>query len=228
MIVAIDLANGSANRAFALGTEQITGRATHQVVGGPDGVEAAVYARLRRELGFRLSAPVVESYVSVPQLDAQPMLLLGIDPFAEPPFRSYLGGGQSGDAASVDGFGSYLTPFLVERNTVLIGQSVAERYDLQPGQLLPIRIGARREMLKIIGLLVPSDELSRRALDGLLIVDISTAQELLGKVGRLDRIDLMVPPGAEGNAKLDEIRRIPARRRPHRSPIRPVPIPWKR
>ncbi|MCZ0940353.1 MAG: hypothetical protein OXJ55_17040, partial [Caldilineaceae bacterium] len=38
MIVAIDLANGSANRAFALGTEQITGRATHQVVGGPDGV----------------------------------------------------------------------------------------------------------------------------------------------------------------------------------------------
>ena len=208
MIVAIDLANGSANRAFALGTEQITGRATHQVVGGPDGVEAAVYARLRRELGFRLSAPVVESYVSVPQLDAQPMLLLGIDPFAEPPFRSYLGGGQSVDAASVDGFGSYLTPFLVERNTVLIGQSVAERYDLQPGQLLPIRIGARREMLKIIGLLVPSDELSRRALDGLLIVDISTAQELLGKVGRLDRIDLIVPPGAEGNAKLDEIRRL--------------------
>ena len=208
MIVAIDLANGSANRAFALGTEQITGRATHQVVGGPDGVEAAVYARLRRELGFRLSAPVVESYVSVPQLDAQPMLLLGIDPFAEPPFRSYLGGGQSVDAASVDGFGSYLTPFLVERNTVLIGQSVAERYDLQPGQLLPIRIGARREMLKIIGLLVPSDELSRRALDGLLIVDISTAQELLGKVGRLDRIDLIVPPGAEGNAKLDEIRRF--------------------
>ena len=144
------------------------------------------------------------------------------------PFAVIWAAANLGDAASVDGFGSYLTPFLVERNTVLIGQSVAERYGLQPGQLLPIRIGARREMLKIIGLLVPSDELSRRALDGLLIVDISTAQELLGKVGRLDRIDLIVPPGAEGNAKLDEIRRIPARRRPHRSPIGPVPIPWKR
>ncbi len=207
MIVAIDLANGSANRAFALGTEQITGRATHQVVGGPDGVDAAVYARLRRELAFRLSAPVVESYVSVPQLDAQPMRLLGIDPFAEPPFRSYLGG-QSVDAAAVDGFGSYLTPFLVEPNTVLIGQSVAARYGLQPGQSLPVRIGARREMLEIVGLLVPSDELSRRALDGLLIVDISTAQELLDRVGRLDRIDLIVPPGPAGDAKLDEIREI--------------------
>ena len=209
MIVAIDLANGSANRAFALGTEQITGRATHQIVGGPDGVDAAVYTRLRRELGFRLSAPVVESYVSVPQLDAQPMRLLGIDPFAEPPFRSYLGGGgQPANAASIDGVGDYLSPFLVQPKTVFIGQSVADRYGLQPGQELPVRIGARQEMLTIIGLLAPSDELSRRALDGLLIVDISTAQEVLGKIGRLDRVDLILSTDAEGAAQLDKINAI--------------------
>ena len=205
MIVAIDLANTSANRAFALGTEQITGRATHQIVGGPDGVDAAVYTRLRRELGYRLSAPVVESYVSVPQLDAQPMRLLGIDPFAEAPFRSYLGGGQPQNVASAGSVGSYLTPFLVQPNTVLIGQSVAERYGLQTGQELPVRIGARQKMLTIVGLLVPSDELGRRALDGLLIVDISTAQEVLGKIGRLDRIDLILSADADGAAQLDVI-----------------------
>ncbi len=205
MIVAIDLANTSANRAFALGTEQITGRATHQIVGGPDGVDAAVYTRLRRELGYRLSAPVVESYVRVPQLDAQPMRLLGIDPFAEAPFRSYLGGGQPQNVASAGSVGSYLTPFLVQPNTVLIGQSVAERYGLQTGQELPVRIGARQEMLTIVGLLVPSDELGRRALDGLLIVDISTAQEVLGKIGRLDRIDLILSADADGAAQLDVI-----------------------
>ena len=33
--VAIDLANGSASRAFNLSTESISGRATHQIVGGP-------------------------------------------------------------------------------------------------------------------------------------------------------------------------------------------------
>ena len=208
MIVAIDLANTSANRAFALGTEQITGRATHQIVGGPDGVDAAVYTRLRRELGYRLSAPVVESYVSVPQLDAQPMRLLGIDPFAEAPFRSYLGGGQPQNVASAGSVGSYLTPFLVQPNTVLIGQSVAERYGLQTGQELPVRIGARQEMLTIVGLLVPSDELGRRALDGLLIVDISTAQEVLGKIGRLDRIDLILSADADGAAQLDVISAI--------------------
>ena len=207
MIVAIDLANGSANRAFALGTEQITGRATHQVVGGPDGVDSSFYTRLRRELGFRLSAPVVESYVTVPKLDAQPMRLLGIDPFAEPPFRSYLGGDeQTNNAATADGFGNYITPFLLEPKTVLIGQSVADRYNLRPGQPLPIRIGARMEELRIVGLLVPSNELSRRALDGLLIVDISTAQEILGRIGSLDRIDLIVQSGTVGVSRLEEVR----------------------
>ncbi len=206
MIVAIDLANGSAGRAFALGTEQITGKATHQIVGGPDGVDASVYVRLRRELGFRLSAPIVESFVSAPQLDAQPMRLLGIDPFAEPPFRSYLGSSdQSVPGASLDSVGGYLSPFLVQPNTVLISRSVADRYGLQPGQTLPIRVGTRQEILTVIGLLVPSDELSRRALDGLLIADISTAQEVLDKIGRLDRIDLILAAGADGAAELDEI-----------------------
>ena len=208
MIVAIDLANGSANRAFALGAEQVTGKATHQIVGGPDGLETAVYASLRRELGFRMSAPVVESYVSVPQLDGQPMRLLGIDPFAEPPFRSYLGGGLLPNGGPAGGAGGFLAPFLLEPNSVLIGQSLAERYALQAGETLSIGIGARRQTLTVIGLLAPTDELSRRALEGLLIVDISTAQEVLGKVGRLDRIDLILPGDAGGAAKRGEIEAI--------------------
>ena len=208
MIVAIDLANGSANRAFALGAEQVTGKATHQIVGGPDGLETVVYARLRRELGFRMSAPVVESYVSVPQLDGQPMRLLGIDPFAEPPFRSYLGGGLLPNGGPAGDAGSFLAPFLLEPYSVLIGQSLADRYGLQAGETLSIGIGARRQTLTVIGLLAPTDELSRRALEGLLIVDISTAQEVLGKVGRLDRIDLILPGDAGGAAKRGEIEAI--------------------
>lgn len=88
MIVAIDLANGSAERAFNLGAETVAGRATHQIVGGPTGLDESVYTRLRREVAYRASAPIVESYVVAPQLDGQPMRLLGVDPFAEPPFRS--------------------------------------------------------------------------------------------------------------------------------------------
>ncbi len=203
MIVAIDLANSSANRAFELGTETVAGRATHQIVAGPAGLDERVYLRLRRELGYRLSAPVVESYITALELDAQPMRLLGVDPFAEPPFRSYLG-----NDTRVVGQENALTDLLLRPNTVLLSQVVAQRYGIQPGEPLHVRAGSRQVTLTVVGLLQPGDELSRRALDGLLLADIATAQEVLERVGRLDRIDLILPEGAEGQAIQERIQAI--------------------
>ena len=195
MIVAIDLANGSATRAFALGTETVTGRATHQIVGGPSGLDEQIYTSLRRDLGYRSSAPVVESYVTAVELDSQPMRLLGIDPFADSPFRSYLG---AGDATI--GTTNFLGDLMVRPNTMLLSTDVATRYNLQTGDRVTIRIAGRTTQLEIIGLLSPADDLSRRALQGLLITDISTAQEVLGQLGRLARIDLIIP---EANTEAD-------------------------
>ncbi|HAJ36969.1 MAG TPA: ABC transporter substrate-binding protein, partial [Chloroflexi bacterium] len=153
------------------------------------GLDERVYARLRTEAAYRLSAPVVESYVVADALDGQPMRLLGVDPFAEAPFRSYLGPGDQtqGPAAS------YLSELMVQPDTVLLSTEVAARYGLAVGDTLTVRYGSDRIDLTIAGLLAPSDDLSRRALDGLLATDIATAQEVLGKVGRIDRIDLIVP-----------------------------------
>ena len=81
MMVSIDLANGSARRAFALSTDAITGKATHRVVGGPAGLDEDIYRRIRAEVGFSPAAPVVEGYVAVPQLGGQPVILK----FPEPP-----------------------------------------------------------------------------------------------------------------------------------------------
>ena len=53
VIVAIDIANGSASRAFALSSESVTGKATHQIVGGPNGFSSELYTRLRLELGIK-------------------------------------------------------------------------------------------------------------------------------------------------------------------------------
>lgn len=201
MIVAIDLANGSAARAFELGTETVTGRATHQIVGGPRGLDEQIYTQLRREVGYRASAPVVESYVTALELDAQPLRLLGIDPFAETPFRSYLGTLNQTTAPAPD----YLTPLMVQPNTILLSTEVAERYGLAVGESVTVQIGSRRQALTIVGLLAPADDLSRRGLSGLLLTDIATAQEVLDRVGRLDRIDLLVADTPEGAAALQQI-----------------------
>ena len=94
VVVAIDIANSSASRAFSLSSESIVGRATHQILGGPNGFPTAVYTRLRREQGIQQSAPVVTEFVRVTGSD-QTLRLLGVDPLAEPPFRSYLAGAAS-------------------------------------------------------------------------------------------------------------------------------------
>ena len=51
-----------------------------------------MYARLRTDGVLAAAAPIVTDYVTSPQLGGRPIQLLGVDPFAEAPFRSYLVG----------------------------------------------------------------------------------------------------------------------------------------
>ena len=117
VVVAIDLANGAAQRGFARSTEAVVGRATHQVVGGPSGLAEDLYRRLRVEGGVRPSAPVVEGVVVALDLDRQPLRVLGVDPLAEAPFRGHLQGGSIAEAA----FG----PFFTDPKAALVGASLA-------------------------------------------------------------------------------------------------------
>lgn len=203
VVIAIDLANGSASRAFTLSTETIAGRATHQIIGGPSGVPVEIYTRLRRELGVQLAAPTVSGYVVVPALGGRPLRLLGIDPFTDAPFRSYL----SGDPQNPLGI-DQLKDFLTEPNTLLLSEGVANTYTITTGETITLSIGAINETVVVTGLLAPGDDLSRRALDSLLIADISTAQELLAQPNSLTTIDLIVPEGEIGEAQLRTIESI--------------------
>jgi putative ABC transport system permease protein len=186
VIVSVDLANRSANQSFQLSTESLTGRATHRIVGGPSGLDENLYHQLKVKLGIRNIAPVVQDYVTVVQLNRRPMQLVGLDPFAEPPFRSYLA--RLDDTASLPA----LTAFLTEENSVIISEDLASSAGLDSGSTLTLEYGSRTIPVRIVGLLEPADDLSRLALDGMIIADISTAQEVLNRIGRLSHIDLII------------------------------------
>ncbi len=200
MIVAIDLATGAANRAFSLSTEAVAGKTTHRIVGGPSGLDESIYVALRQQLGYRLSAPIVEGYVVAEELDMQPMRLLGVDSFAESPFRNYLNDNNTGFADN-NGF----TAFIVQPNTVLLSAVLANQYNLNVGDFIHIQVGGRRQTLQIVSVLKSDRKNEQRGLDGLLITDIGTAQEVLGKVGILDRIDLIISEGTQGEETLKHI-----------------------
>ncbi len=204
MIVAIDLANGSALRSFGLFTESIAGHTTHQITGGPSGLPDDLYRQIRVDLGIKNAAPVVSVYVQAIELDNQPLRVFGVDPFAEAPFRGYL---KLGAAGSNTDLGD-ITAFFTEPNTVLIAEPLAKLYRLRQGDKITLRYGPNRYTVTIVGLLRPTDDVSQQGLQDLLIADISTAQELLGMTGRLTDIDLIIPEGEAGDALLNKIRAI--------------------
>lgn len=191
-LVAMDLARFSALRSFELTSSALAGRSTHQILGGPAGVPEELYAELRLKRGLRLSAPVVEGLVTAQE---RTLRVLGVDPFAEEPFRAYLGGGG--------GEGYPLQSFLGQHHGVLLSRRTAERLHVGNGEKLKLADG---QELTVAGLLSPGSGLAEEALENLLLVDVSTAQELLDSVGKLSRIDLILeqptqvgalPPGVE-------------------------------
>jgi putative ABC transport system permease protein len=200
VVVAIDLANQSASVAFDLSTEAITGKATHQISQNPDGLDEESYTALRRAALPYPSAPLIQTYITSPQMDSLPIQLLGVDPFAEGPFRNYLGG----ESGTIHLGGLY--SFLTTPGGVLLSTDLAERYGLGEGDLLDLEIAGNNHQAVVVGLIEPADDLSRRALNGIFLADIATVQELTGRIGKLDRIDLILPMDAE--AAIEQIRAV--------------------
>lgn len=195
MVVSIDLANTSAERAFEQSAARVTGKATHQVVGAATELDEAAYAKLRVEAGVRDIAPVVEGYASVPGA-SRTLHVLGVDAFAEAPFRPYVGGAGS----NIE-----LSAFMATPNTALLAQPTADALGKTLGDTLAVRIGGKDTVLRIVGELVPDDDRSAQVIDNLLVVDIATAQELFGMTGHLSRIDLLLPDNDDGQQLLERI-----------------------
>ncbi len=183
VVVSVDLANASASRAFRLSTDAVIGKATHQIVSGDSGFNESVYRDLRLQ-GNRLSAPIVEEYASAKELGGQVLHILGVDLFAEPPFRTYLTANAN---VPIEAFAAFFT----QPNTALLSGSTAERFGVKVDDQITLVIGAGERTVTIIGLLTPPNDISARALDGLMLTDIATAQELFGLNGKLTRIDLI-------------------------------------
>ncbi|MGH2522473.1 MAG: ABC transporter permease, partial [Anaerolineales bacterium] len=205
VVIAVDLANTSASRAFHLSTEAVIGRATHQLLGGSDGLPDDLYRQVRVEWGLRESAPVVEGVALAPDLDNQPLRILGVDPIAEAPFRNYF----SRTAANTAGFERFYT----DPDAVIVGVGLAERYGLKLNDSVRLQIGDQFKSVTIAGILTPRDASNRRALDSLLLMDVGAAQMLLDQPGRLTRIDMILTEDevAQLAARLpDRVRLTPA------------------
>lgn len=190
VVTAVDLTKASAQQSLADATASIVGRATHQIVGGPRGLDEELYARLRRAGVVHDLAPVIEASVRLPDFDGRALRLFGVDPLVEAPFRGYWKQlqGTSGDVSRL----------MTQPGTALVSPAALDRLGVQLGGKLRISHAGRMAELQVIGVLDPRRQHPALAATEVAVVDIATAQESLGMVGRLTRIDVILDSSRQG------------------------------
>jgi len=186
VVVSIDLSIDSARRAFVLSNEAVLGTTTHRLRGGPTGMDEQLYVDLRTRLPALRAAPVVEGYGA--GNDGVALRVLGVDVFAEAPFRPRLRSAASGD-------GDVLAALMTRPGSVLLSAETAARMGVGIGDRFPILINGRHYDLALVALLETNDDLATASLADVVVTDIASAQELLQRLGRLSRVDLRLTEG---------------------------------
>ncbi|WP_440996530.1 ABC transporter permease [Arhodomonas sp. SL1] len=176
VVVAVDLANRGAREAMAEAVTRVAGASTHQLVGVSTDLPEALYRRLRVELGIAAAMPVLEGRVSH---GGRGYELLGLDPLVSGPFRT-------GVELSADG--GLPASLLVRGDRVAVSAATARELGVGRGDRLALDTPTGTESVEVAAVL---DDPQRR-LDGVLVTDIAAAQELLGRVGELGRIELIL------------------------------------
>lgn len=204
VVTSIDLARISAERAFDVTYEAVVGQATHQITGGPDGLDESLYVASRVAEGFYPVAPVIQDYVTFPTQPRQTLQILGVDPFAEAAFRAYWEFRRRDDA---EDSGNTVYRLVTELGTALMSQATGQRLGIQLGEELKIEVGSLIRRVRIIDWIEPTDASSPHALDDLIITDIATAQTLLNMPGKLSHIDFKIADEPPGEAVIQRVQR---------------------
>jgi putative ABC transport system permease protein len=194
VFVAIRLANSTALGSFTASLDAVAGRANLQVLSNDGlGFDEGVIARLREVRAVEAAAPVVEQYAQVDDSlekaftgGGTPILVFGIDVFAENKFRSYEF--DKGSATqSEEGL-----RFLLDPDAIIITKKLATRYGLKRNDTLHLIAGGKRIGFRVVGIIEPEGTASALA-GNFAMLDIASAQEVFNRIGKLDRIDLLVP-----------------------------------
>ena len=180
---AVYLVNSAALEEFDQATRRLVGSADLVIRGPPEGFDEALFVTLARHAGVSAASPVLDLELTLPG-QAPPLQVLGVDPFRAALLQPVL----------IGSIGDNVTR-LFERDTIMLSRAAAQQLRLRPGEDLTVMVGGAPRQLRVIDIL--PDSLYREPLG---IMDIATAQWSLQRLGRINRIDLRLTPGAPAAA----------------------------
>ena len=202
LVVSIDIANSSVEASFQKSTQSITGKATHQIIGTYQPLNQDIYTTLKTKLGFEKSAPVIIGKTEIKELDNKPMRILGVDPFSEFQFRNFGSQDQPLKNIKSDKF----TDLILKPASIMISENLARQHNIKQNGQLTLIFGSKEVTITIVGFITLAEASGENDIaDGILYMDISTAQELLNFEKKLSYIDLILD---SDSAIYHEIKRL--------------------
>ena len=176
-VVSTVAASRAAVASFAEGVEEVAGAARFEVT-RPGGLPESLLANLRPITDHAIVVPVVEESVLLIEL-GDGVRLLGVDFLLDAEVRPVLDRGTA--RSSLDsvllGFGA------------VISRALANQLQVTLGDTLTVSANGRPGAIEVAGIF-DGGELSA-VWERVILMDVAAAQELLGRVGRLDRIELV-------------------------------------
>ena len=186
VILAIQLANRSSIGSFEASLQTISGRTNLSILGA-GGIDELLLPRLQGILGPAVKvSPVLESTAVVPAT-GEVIRVLGIDIVQDKAFRDMPLLQKSPTERD-----SLL--MLLDPHALLASEAFAQRNRLQNGSKIALLVNDRQDDYTLQGILALQGP--AKAMGGnIAVMDIAAAQLALGRLGKLDRVDLIVPPG---------------------------------
>jgi putative ABC transport system permease protein len=231
VVIAIQLTNASSIRGFETALETVAGKTAVEIIGAGTGIDESRLPELAWLREFGILSPVIEGSAALVVGDVRSLnsrrqmeavKVLGIDILRDQPFRDYqllqleeigrltpasigsdIEAGFSRPVADNYTTQQFLE-ILTDERSVVITEKLAKRRGYEIGSELRLMIGDRVTPFVVRGYL--KDEGPARVLDGnFILMDIAAAQLAFDRLGRIDRLDVMLPEGADLQRSLDAI-----------------------
>ncbi|MDR3691207.1 MAG: FtsX-like permease family protein [Fimbriimonas sp.] len=178
------------------------------------GIEEALVERIRR-IPNAIAAPIIESTVSTAAPHGHSFLLIGLDLDSDSLMKLY--GGEVGDDLSS------IVALKMSPSSVLVPMAYARKFGLRQGAWMTLQTNAGPKRVVVAGLL-RNPRMALAAGGSVGFMELHAAQDVLGTLGLVDRIDVagvsradlmvacpqcqVVPPGQLSSAAGDALGRI--------------------
>jgi putative ABC transport system permease protein len=195
--LATQIANHSANRAFAATVDLVAGKAELEITAPGGKLSETILPQVSAAPGISAATPIVQGFVSLPDFPGDYLEILGLDIFTNGPFRTF--------APTNFGNGDLdIQKWLGPPGSIAVSEEFVRQHYLKQGDKIRTRIGVVDRELEI-GFLIRKDDTFD---PHFAAMDIGWAQELLARRGELSVIQLKLANSRDREATVAALRLI--------------------